>query len=431
MPTTTPAWNWNEGSINALPPGERSCLLQNLKLEEIPLLLRSWDFWARPEQRPPPGDWRTWLFLGGRGSGKTRAGAEWIADGVRRRKMRRIGLVGATWHDVRSVMIEGESGLLAVTDAEFESSNHRIKWANGALADVVSAEEPDAVRGHQFDCVWADEFCKWAYPQESLDMIVMALRLGKDPRMLVTTTPRNIKALKDLMALPDTVQTHSSTKENAANLASTFITGLELRYGGTRLGRQEMEAELIEDNDAALWKRDWIEKTRVRAAPSLTRIVVAVDPPASVAGDECGIVAAGRADNNDGFVIADRSVSGLSAAGWAARVAETFEAFHADAIVAEANQGGDMVKQVLVDALPNAPVRLVHAVRDKRTRAVPAAALYEQGRIHHVGAFAELEDQMVSYDGSGKSPDRMDALVWALAELFPLKRANPRVRSVG
>jgi phage terminase large subunit-like protein len=249
--------------------------------------------------------------------------------------------------------------------------------------------------------------------------------------MLVTTTPRNIKALKDLMALPDTVQTHSSTKENAANLASTFITGLELRYGGTRLGRQEMEAELIEDNDAALWKRDWIEKTRVRAAPSLTRIVVAVDPPASVAGDECGIVAAGRADNNDGFVIADRSVSGLSAAGWAARVAETFEAFHADAIVAEANQGGDMVKQVLVDALPNAPVRLVHAVRDKRTRAVPAAALYEQGRIHHVGAFAELEDQMVSYDGSGKSPDRMDALVWALAELFPLKRANPRVRSVG
>jgi phage terminase large subunit-like protein len=408
----------------------RRAILRKLPREQVDHALADWRFRARPEQLPPPGDWRTWLFLGGRGSGKTRAGAEWIAEGVRRRKMRRIGLVGATWHDVRSVMIEGESGLLAVTDAEFESSNHRIRWANGAIADVVSAEEPDAVRGHQFDCVWADEFCKWAYPQESLDMIVMALRLGKDPRMLVTTTPRNITALKDLMDLPDTVRTHSSTKENAANLAPTFITGLELRYGGTRLGRQEMEAELIEDNDAALWKRDWIEKTRVRAAPACNLVVVAVDPPASVAGDECGIVVAARDDNGDGFVLADRSVSGLSAAGWAARVAETFAAFHADAIVAEANQGGDMVKQVLIDALPNAPVRLVHAVRDKRTRAVPAAALYEQGRVHHVGAFAELEDQMVSYDGSGKSPDRMDALVWALAELFPLKRSNPRVRKV-
>ncbi|NIJ48422.1 terminase large subunit domain-containing protein [Rhizomicrobium electricum] len=417
-------------SIASLPRATRQTLVRELPARLIRRLRTDWIYQARPEQLPPPGDWRTWLFLGGRGSGKTRAGAEWIADGVRRRKMRRIGVIGATWHDVRSVMIEGESGLLAATDATFEASNHRIKWANGAIADVVSAEEPDAVRGHQFDCVWADEFCKWAYPQESLDMIVMALRLGKDPRMLVTTTPRAIKALKDLMAMPDVVRTHSTTKENAANLAPTFLAGLELRYGGTRLGRQEMEAELIEDNDAALWKRDWIEAARVRVAPSFNRVVVAVDPPVSVAGDECGIVAAGRDDDGQGYVIADRSVAGLTAAGWAARVAETFAAYHADAIVAEANQGGDMVKQVLIDALPNAPVRLVHAVRDKRTRAVPAAALYEQGRIHHIGAFADLEDQMVSYDGSGQSPDRMDALVWALADLFPLTRANPRVRRV-
>jgi phage terminase large subunit-like protein len=414
-----------------LPRPKQEKLIRELPAKHIRRIRRDWRLRARPEQLAPPGDWRIWLFLGGRGSGKTRAGAEWIAEGVRNKTMRRIGLIGATWHDVRSVMIEGESGLLAVTKATFEPANRRIKWSNGAIADIVSAEEPDAVRGHQFDCVWADEFCKWSNPQDSLDMILMALRLGDDPRMLVTTTPRNIAPLKDLMALPDVVQTRSSTKANAANLAPTFLTGLELRYGGTRLGRQELEAELIEDNESALWKRDWIERARVRLQPSLNRIVVAVDPPASVQGDECGIVVAGIDDTDTGYVIADRSVSGLTAAGWAAAVAGAFEAYHADEIVAEANQGGDMVRQVLVDALPNAPVKLVHAVRDKRTRAIPAAALYEQGRIHHVGAFAELEDQMVSYDGSGKSPDRMDALVWALAYLYPIKRGKPKVRTVG
>jgi phage terminase large subunit-like protein len=389
-----------------------------------------WPFRAHPEQLPPPGDWRIWLFLGGRGSGKTRAGAEWVADGVKNRGLRRIGIVGATWHDVRSVMIEGESGLMKATKARFEPANRRLKWSNGAIADVVSAEEPDSVRGHQFDAVWADEFCKWSDPQGALDMVLMALRLGDDPRMLITTTPRNIKPLKDLLAMPDVVQTKSSTRENAANLAATFLTGLALRYGGTRLGRQELEAELIEDNDAALWKRIWIENARVRVAPALVRIVVAVDPPASVAGDECGIVAAGLGEDGVGYVLADCSVAGLTAAAWAACVAEAFETYKADCIVAEANQGGDMVRQVLVDALPNAPVRLVHATRDKRTRATPAAALYEQGRVHHIGAFAELEDQMVSYDGSGKSPDRMDALVWALAYLFPVRRSKPGVRKL-
>jgi len=418
-------------SIASLPLPKLVRLKQNLAsltTKELNLLLESWRPWARKEQLPPPGDWRIWLFLGGRGSGKTRAGAEWIAEAVMRGTMRRIGLIGATEHDARSVMIEGESGLLAATNAVFEPSNRRVLWANGAIADIVSAEEPDAVRGHQFDGVWADEFCKWADPQGALDMVLMALRLGQDPRMLITTTPRNIKPLKDLRALPDVKETRSTTKANAANLAATFLTGLELRYGGTRLGRQELDAELIEDNDAALWKRAWIEQARVRTAPALNRIVVAVDPPASVAGDECGIVVAGRAETGDGYVLADASVAGLTAAGWAACVADAFETVKADCIVAEANQGGDMVRQVLVDALPNAPVRLVHATRDKRTRAIPAAALYEQGRIHHVGAFAELEDQMVSYDGSGKSPDRMDALVWALTNLFPVKRSKPGVR---
>lgn len=418
-------------SIAFLPPSKRQEILENLPRKQLCYLAKNWRVRARPEQLAPKGDWRIWLFLGGRGAGKTRAGAEWIAEGVQTGAFRRIGLVGATWHDVRSVMIEGESGLLSVSHATFEPANRRILWDNGAVGDIVSAEEPDAVRGHQFDCVWADEFCKWNDPQASLDMVLMALRLGDDPRMLVTTTPRAIAPMKKLLAMDDVVTTRSATHANAANLAPTFLAGLELRYGGTRLGRQELEAELIEDNDAALWKRAWIERTRLRQAPRLVRIVVAVDPPASVAGDECGIVVAGLGEDGAGYILADRSQASLTAAGWARRVADAFIAYEADTIIAEANQGGDMVKQVLIDVLPYAPVKLVHATRDKCTRAMPAAALYEQGRIHHVGAFAELEDQMVNYDGTGKSPDRMDALVWALTNLFPLQRVNPAVRDLG
>jgi len=415
-----------------LKPHERRFLLENLSRETAAEFLDdTWYRFAHDAQLPPQGDWRIWLFLGGRGAGKTRAGAEWIADGVRRGQMRRVGLVGATFQDARSVMIEGESGLLGVSaSAAFEPSNRRVLWANGAVADVISAEEPDYVRGHQFDAVWADEFCKWAEPQAALDMLMMALRLGRDPRMAVTTTPRPIAALKALLAMPDVALTRSTTRDNAVNLAPTFLAGLELRFAGTRLGRQELEAELIEDLKTALWQRAWIEQARVRAAPALVRVVVAVDPPASVAGDECGIVAAGLAEDGAAYVLGDFSAAGLTAAGWAARVAEACEHFSADAVVAEANQGGDMVKQVLLDALPNASVKLVHATRDKRTRAAPAAALYEQGRVRHVGVFPELEDQMCNFDGTGKSPDRMDALVWALADLFPQKRSKPRILNV-
>ncbi len=428
---TTHLRSWNAASLGSLPPEELRRVLQALSRRDRVRALKCWWFWAHDAQCPPPGDWRIWLFLGGRGAGKTRAGAEWIADGVARGCMRRVGLIGATFHDARSVMIEGESGLMSVVPAaEFEPSNRRILWANGAVADVISAEEPDYVRGHQFDAVWADEFCKWAEPQAALDMILMALRLGSDPRMAVTTTPRNIEALKRLMAMPDTVQTRSKTSDNVPNLAPTFFTGLQLRYGGTRLGRQELDAEVIEDNDRALWKRRDIEKHRVREYPTLIRLVVAVDPPVSVAGDECGIVIAGLAEGGEAYVLGDYSRDGLTAAGWAARVAEAYTHFDADSVVAEANQGGDMVKRVLLDALPNAHVKLVHATRGKQTRAMPAAALYEQGRVHHVGVFPEMEDQMCSYDGSGSSPDRMDALVWALAELFPQSRAKPKVRAL-
>ena len=428
---TMRAWRWNADSINALPPCERSRLLKSLSREDAAFFQKEWPFWAREAQIPPPGDWRIWLFLAGRGAGKTRAGAEWIAHGVCHGEMRRIGLVGATFHDARSVMIEGESGLLGASPgAAFEPSNRRVLWPNGAVASVISAEEPDYVRGHQFDAVWADEFCKWAQPQAALDMVLMALRLGDDPRMAVTTTPRNIAALKDLMAASDTAKTHATARDNAANLAPTFLAGVELRFAGTRLGRQELDGEVIEDNDAALWQRIWIERARVRKAPPLTRVVVAVDPPASIAGDECGIVVAGIAADGAGYVIADRSAAGMTPAGWASRVADAYETFEADCIVAEANQGGDMVRQVLLDPLPNAAVKLVHATRDKRTRAMPAAALYEQRRVHHAGTFPELEDQLCTYDGEGKSPDRMDALVWALAELFPRAKGNPKVHTL-
>ena len=417
--------------INSLDEPARQAFLTSLSEDEAEFLCRDWPFWAREAQLPPPGDWRIWLFLGGRGSGKTRAGAEWIVGLIGTGRYRRVGLIGATHNDARHVMIEGESGLLSVAPhARYEPSNNRVRWPSGAMATVLSAEEPDSIRGHQFDAVWADEFAKWSNAQTALDMLLMSLRLGSDPRLALTSTPRNIAALKKLLEDRNVIRTHSTTRDNEANLAPGFLAMLESRYAGTRLGRQELDAELIEDNESALWRRDWIERTRCTMPPALTRVVIGVDPPASSKGDECGIVVAGRAESEAGFVLADLSAGGLSPNGWAARVADAFDHWKADTIVAEANQGGDMVKSVLQQAAPNLPVRLVHATRGKVTRAAPIAALYEQNRIHHAGVFAEMEDQMCQYDGEGKSPDRMDALVWALTDLFGVKRTEPKIRSL-
>ena len=418
----------------------RARIVRKLKPDEARILNESWLFWARDEQLPPPGNWRIWLFLGGRGAGKTRSGAQWIAQGVAGGAMHRIGLIGATHADARAVMIEGVSGLLAAAPgAGYEPSNRRVLFANGAIATVLSADEPDAIRGHQFDTIWADEFAKWSDPQGALDMALMALRLGDDPRMLVTTTPRAIEPMLNLRTMPDVEVTVSRTEDNAANLAPGFLDTMERRYAGSRLGRQELDAEIIEDNDAALWRREWIEAHRVRAsesgekgirtAPALATVVVAVDPPVSLGGDECGIVVAGRDAAGQGYVLADLSAGGLTPGQWAARVADAFAQFDADVVIAESNQGGDMVKATLHNAAPNLPLTLVHATRDKRTRALPVVALYETGRIHHVGVLPELEDQMCNYDGTGPSPDRMDALVWALSHLFPATRkAEPRAR---
>jgi phage terminase large subunit-like protein len=410
-------------------------VLESLSPDDAVFLNGDWPFWARAEQLAPAGDWRIWLFLGGRGAGKTRAGAEWILQGVREGAMRRVALIGATYADVRDVMIQGESGLLTAGRREglrYLGSKRQLHWPGGAVAHVFTAEEPDGLRGHQFDAAWIDEFCKARDPQATLDMLLMGLRIGGNPRALVTTTPRNIAAFKALLAMPGVRVTRAGTFANAANLAPAFLEQMRQLYAGTRLGRQELNAELIEDNESALWRREWIENARVREWPALRRVVVAVDPPASAGADadECGIVVAGASETGEGYVLADRSLRGLSPLGWAKRAAAVYEAFSADAIVAEANQGGAMVGEVIRQASPDAAIRLVHARRDKVTRAAPAAALYERGLVHHVGAFAELEDQLCQYDGTGASPDRLDALVWALADLFPGTAAKPRVRGI-
>lgn len=413
---------------NLRSPEALETALTDLTDREGGLLLEDWSFWARDAQVPPRGDWRIWLYLGGRGAGKTRAGAEWVVEGVRTGRAKRVALIAATHSDARTVMIEGVSGLLTVSDgAEYEPSIRRVRWpGSGAEAVVLSADDPDSIRGHQFDTAWADEFCKWPEPQAALDMILMGLRLGEHPRMAITTTPRAIPALKALMAMKDCVVTHSTTRQNRAHLADSFVDSMESLYGKSRLGRQELEGEMIEDNEDAGWQRDWIEPFRAGAAPPCERVVVAVDPPASRSG-RCGIVVAGRSGDT-GYVLADRTVEAKSPKQWAECVADAYEEFEADCVIAENNQGGDMVTQVLANAHPNMKVKPAHANRGKLLRAEPVTALYESGRVRHVGVFAELEDEMCQYDGSGPSPDRMDALVWALTELFPQSRlAIPKI----
>ena len=414
-------------------PAERLTLSETIDDDQFFFVHKDWQLNSRPEQRAPQDrNWRIWLFMGGRGAGKTRSGAEWIAEGVANGTFQRIGLIGATYNDARAVMIEGVSGLKKLSDgARFEPSNHRVLWPNGAVATVLSADEPDSIRGHQFDTIWADEFAKWPNPQEALDMALMALRIGDDPRMAITTTPRNIAALKNLLEAPDVAVTRGTTAANAENLAPGFLETMERRYAGSRLGRQELDAQIIEDNENALWQRAWIDATRVPAAPALARVIVAVDPPASANGDACGIVVAGIDAAGDANVLADLTADSLTPGQWSSRVATAYDAYGADGIVAEANQGGEMVKAVLTNARANLPVRLVHATRDKRTRAMPYAARYESGQVHHVGPLPELEDELCTYDGTGPSPDRMDALVWALAHLMPATKAvEPSIKSL-
>jgi phage terminase large subunit-like protein len=385
-----------------------------------------------PHQMLDNDAWSTWLLLGGRGAGKTFAGARWIT--VNALAYPNLALIGPTLHDVREVMIEGPSGLKAMGGPLFrprwEASRRRLVWPNGAVAYAFSAEDPDSLRGPQFHAAWADEFCAWRRPAETLAMLRFGLRLGEDPRLVVTSTPRPIRALKALIAEPCVAVTRAGTSANADNLAPAFLRTLESLYGGTRLAAQELDGIIVE-TDGGLFRAEDLARCRAAKPARFDRVVVAVDPPATATGDACGIVAVGRRDDR-AFVLADETARGLSPAGWAKRAVAAARAWNADALVAEANQGGDMVRSVLAQANPPCRIKLVRASVGKRARAEPVAALYEQGRVLHCGSFAALEEELMAL-GSGDlehSPDRADALVWAVSELMLGIGRTPRLRSL-
>ena len=397
-------------------------------------LLRRWDVWGRPEQQPPPGEWRTWLILAGRGWGKSRTGAEWVRAMATRGRARRIALVARTAADVRDVLIEGESGLLAIHRADerpvWEPSRRRLTWPNGAIATTYSADEPDQLRGPQHDSAWVDEICAWRYP-DAWDQLQLGLRLGDDPRVVATTTPRPTALVRSLVAAPSTVVTRGRTADNARNLAPGVVEALSARYAGTRLGRQELDGEILDDTPGALWTRAMIDSGQARNSPELRRVVVALDPSVAAdgGGDECGIVVAGVDYEGRAWVLRDGS-GNLSPSDWSRRAVALAEEHAADCIVAEANQGGALVEQTLRAAGARTRVRLVHAARGKRARAEPVAALYEQGRVKHLPGLQRLEDELCTWSSAAgdPSPNRLDALVWACFDLCGLAAA-PRVAS--
>ncbi len=421
--------------LSSLPEKTRRAAIRELSGAEAEALLHDWRFWARPSQLPPPGDWTTWLVLAGRGFGKTRMGVEWVRSLVEGATpltapgggIARIALVAETAADARGVVVEGASGFLALCPRGFrpryEATKRRLTWPNGAVATLYNAVEPDQLRGPQHHAAWGDELAKWRYARETYDNLQFGLRLGRRPRQMFTTTPRPLPLIKELIADPATVVTRGATRENLANLAPAFVQTIIRKYEGTRLGRQELEAEILEDMPGALWRREAIERARVKAAPALERIVVAVDPAVTsgAESDETGIIVAGRGGGH-GYVLDDRSRR-ASPMEWAREAVAAYRRRKADRIVAEVNNGGDLVAatiRMIDGAVAFKPVR---ASRGKQLRAEPVAALYEQGRVHHVGAFPELEDQMCGFAGAGDrrgagSPDRLDALVWALTELL-------------
>ena len=461
---------------------KRAERLDRLSARERRLLAADWAVAAHIGQRPQTDDWTTWLLLGGRGGGKTRAGAEWVAD--RAREAGRIALVGQSLHDVREVMIEGPSGLRALPRygiggrPRWEASRRRLVWPNGAVAMAFSAEDPESLRGPQFGAAWADEWCAWRRPEPTLALLRMGLRLGDRPRLVVTTTPKPTAALRRLLKQPGLVRSDLPTRINADHLAPAFVEGLEALYGGTRLAAQELDGRVVE-GDGALFTIEmiaaarsgspspsWGGTVRPQAEPGwgrpvphrrgpasqfstlsplradipphegegerhFDRVVVAVDPPCSAGGDACGIVVVGRKDGM-AWVLADRTVRGRSPQGWAGVVARVVEAFGAVRVVAEANQGGEMVEAVLKTAGVTCPVKRVHARFDKRTRAEPVAALYEQGRVRHCADLAALEEELMGLgEEGGGSPDRADALVWAVTDLLiDGGGMGPRVRAL-
>lgn len=396
--------------------------IQNLFLDEIGIdgqkkLAYEWEFWARDKQTLPTQGFFVWLILAGRGFGKTRTGAETVRQWVKHNPM--VNLVGATADDARDIMIEGESGILAICpEAErplYVASKRRLEWPNGAVSLIFTADEPERLRGKQHMKVWADELASWRY-EEAWSQTMFGLRLGETPQAIVTTTPRPTKLIKELVADNRNVVTVGTTYENKANLAQGFFDYVIKKYEGTTLGKQELLAQILSDNPAALWKRTDIDNHRVVKAPDLDRVIVGVDPSATSGGDEAGIITAGRA-GDDYYTIGDDSIQG-SPQTWAKAAVTAYHKHKADLIVAEDNNGGEMVEAVIKQVDQNVPVKRVHASRGKATRAEPVAAISEQGRDHHVGVFSALEDELCLWMPGDASPNRLDAKVWAMTELL-------------
>ncbi len=422
----------------ATPPG-RAGLYRDWTAAEVEAAVAAVDE-LRPNQLPPVGDWSIWVILAGRGFGKTRAGAEWV-HAMALERPRRFALVGTSLDNARAVMVEGESGLLARIpaggDVAFTPSQRLLSWRNGSQARLFSGGEPDSLRGGQFDFAWGDEFAHWPDAEATLTNLRLATRLGVHPRLLLTTTPLPLAWLKDLIAEPGVVLTRGRMADNAANLPPGLIASLQRRYGDTATGRQELDGEIIEDLAGALWTRSLIERQRMAAPEQIVRVVIGVDPPAGGAAGVCGIVAVGLDAAGRGHVLADASVAGARPENWARAVVNAADRWRADRVIAEVNNGGDMVTALLRSVDAALPLTAVRAARGKVARAEPVASLYGEGRVFHSAPFAALEDQLCGlmangvYAGPGGSPDRADALVWALTALMLGERvALPAVRGL-
>ena len=431
--------------LRQLPDDEVADILKQLGPAQAEELRYNWEFWARPEQLEPTGDWNAWLALAGRGWGKTRAGAEWVRHRIKKGD-KIVHCVAPTKGDVRRVMVEGDSGLLNVCwkgDKTYSGkhigfpiwspTNNTLTWENGSKAVFFSAEDPERLRGPQAYSAWTDELCAWRNAQETWDMMMFGLRLGRKPQVFITTTPKTTKLLRNIISDPKTHISKGSTFDNAANLADTFLDAVKKTYEGTRLGRQELYAEILDEASGALWNRELLFKCEVDRdeVPPLSRIVVSVDPAVTnkTDSDMTGMVVAGIDQEGTAYVLEDHT-DHYSPKEWAAKAIELYHEHMADRIVAERNQGGDMVRHTLQTEDENVPIKLVHASRGKMARAEPVSALYEQGKVKHVKGLNDLEDQMVQWEplGSIGSPDRLDAMVWALTDLSLNGYAKPQLK---